>query len=126
MSKYRVYKVGEPEAVPVGGAARPDARPLGSAERAERRRDARSGRSLRVWLPRVAGAVAVVAVAVVILLYGREMLDAALAAFDLAKVSGKVPSWALVAAPVLAVLVVALVSVYLAFGRHVVVKSILL
>jgi len=126
MRKFRVYKVGEPEPVRVESAARPDAQPLGSAERAERQRTVRSRSGLRAWLLRVAAAAAVIAVIVVVWLYGRDMLGNTLAALDLAKVTGKVPSWALVAAPVAAVLVVALVSVYLAFGRHVVVKSILL
>ena len=126
MSKYKVYKVGEPEPLRVESPASPDAQPLGSAERTERPRAARSRIGLRVWLLRVAAAAAVIAVIVVIWLYGRDVLSNTLAALNLAKVTGKVPSWALVAAPVVAVLVVALVSVYLAFGRHVVVKSILL
>jgi len=126
MSTYRVYKDGEREPVRVEGPARPDVQPPGSAQRAQRRRATRSRSGLRVWLLRVAAAAAVIAVIVVIWLYGRDVLSNTLAALDLAKVTGKVPSWALVAAPVVAVLVVALVSVYLAFGRHVVVKSILL
>ena len=44
------------------------------------------------------------------------------AAFDLAKLSGKVPGWAIVGAPVLAVAIVAAVTAYLAFGRHLAVK----
>jgi polyisoprenyl-teichoic acid--peptidoglycan teichoic acid transferase len=123
MSQYKVYKVGESEAVRVGGAASPGVRPTGSAER---RRAARSRGGLRVWVLRVAVAAAVIAVFAVIWLYGRGMLDSAQAALDLARVSGKLPSWTLVAAPAVAILVVALVSAYLAFGRHVVVKSILL
>jgi len=126
MSTYRVYKDGEREPVRVEGPARPDVQPPGSAQRAQRRRATRSRSGLRVWLLRVAAAAAVIAVIVVIWLYGRDVLSNTLAALNLAKVTGKVPSWALVAAPVVAVLVVALVSVYLAFGRHVVVKSILL
>jgi len=123
VSEYKVYKVGEPDAVRVGTTVRADVQ---SPERAERRRSARSRSGLRFWLLRAGVAAAVIAALVVIWLYGRDMFGNALAALDLAKGSGKVPSWALVAAPVLAVLVVALVSVYLAFGRLVVVKSILL
>ena len=126
MSEYKVYKVGEPDAVRVGTTVRPDVQSPESAERAERRRIARSRSGLRFWLLRAGVAAAVIAALVVIWLYGRDMFGNALAALDLAKGSGKVPSWALVAAPVLAVLVVALVSVYLAFGRLLVVKSILL
>jgi len=123
VSEYKVYKVGEPDAVRVGTTVRADVQ---SPERAERRRSARSRSGLRFWLLRAGVAAAVIAALVVIWLYGRDMFGNALAALDLAKGSGKVPSWALVAAPVLAVLVVALVSVYLAFGRLLVVKSILL
>jgi len=126
MSKYRVYRVGEAEPVRVGGAARPDVQPPASALRAERRRAARPRAGLRDWLLRLGVAVAVIAVIAIIWLYGRGMLDSALAALDLARVSGKLPSWTLVAAPIVAVLIVLLVSVYLAFGRHVVVKSVLL
>ena len=126
MSKYRVYRVGEAEPVRVGGAARPDVQPPASALRAERRRAARPRAGLRAWLLRVGVAAAVIAVIAIIWLYGRGMLDSALAALDLARVSGKLPSWTLVAAPIVAVLIVVLVSVYLAFGRHVVVKSVLL
>jgi LCP family protein required for cell wall assembly len=124
MSKYRVYKVGEPEPVRVGGAAQPDVRPLGSAK--QRRRAARSRGGLRGWLVGFSVAVAVIGVIAIVWFYGRDMLDSTLAALDLARISGKLPSWTLVVAPVVAVTVVALVSVYLAFGRHVAVKSILL
>ena len=126
MSKYRVYRVGEPEPLRVENTARAGAQPLGSAERAERRRVARSRSGLLSWLARLGVAAAVVALFVVLWLYGREMAGNALAAVDLARISGKLPSWTLIAAPVVAVLVVALVSVYLAFGRHMALKAILL
>ena len=42
---------------------------------------------------------------------------------DLARVSGKVPGWAVYGAPALALAVMALVALYLAFGRHVALKT---
>ena len=50
------------------------------------------------------------------------MLGNSRAAFDLAKLSGKVPGWAVVGTPVVAVAVVAAVTAYLAFGRHLALK----
>jgi polyisoprenyl-teichoic acid--peptidoglycan teichoic acid transferase len=126
MSKYRVYRVGEPEAVRVGEAMRPDSRPPKSSERAARRRAAQSRTSLRTWLLRIFAVAVTAALIAILWLYGREMLGNAQAAVDLARISGKLPSWTLIAAPVVAVLVVVLVSMYLAFGRHIVLKSILI
>jgi LCP family protein required for cell wall assembly len=56
--------------------------------------------------------------------YGRDMLGNSRAAFDLARLSGKVPGWAMVGAPVIAVAIVAAVTSYLAFGRYLAVKLI--
>ena len=57
-------------------------------------------------------------------LYGRDMIGNSQAAFDLARLSGKVPDWTMVAVPVVAVAVLAAVTGYLAFGRHLAVKLI--
>src|SRR5450756_1953101 len=56
--------------------------------------------------------------------YGRDMLGNSRAAFDLARLSGKVPGWAMVGAPVIAVAIVAAVTAYLTFGRRLAVKLI--
>ncbi len=56
--------------------------------------------------------------------YGRGMFGNSLAAVDLARLSGKVPEWTVYGVPVLALLVMALVALYLAFGRHVALKLI--
>ena len=57
-------------------------------------------------------------------LYGREIVANSAAAVDLAKLSGKVPPWALFGAPVAVLVIIALVTAYLAFGRHIAVKLI--
>ena len=57
-------------------------------------------------------------------LYGREIVANSAAAVDLAKLSGKVPAWALFGAPVAVLVIIALVTAYLAFGRHIAVKLI--
>jgi LCP family protein required for cell wall assembly len=114
MSEYRIYRTGEPEPVRVSDAAVPD--PLGEPTVARR------GGGLRTL---VIGTVVAIAVAVVVALYwsyGRDMLGNSRAAFDLAKLSGKVPGWAMVGAPVVAIAIVAAVTAYLAFGRHFAVK----
>ena len=49
-----------------------------------------------------------------------------MAGLDLARISGKVPVWAFYGAPAIVALIVALAAVYLAFGRHVVLKSLVL
>ncbi len=54
--------------------------------------------------------------------YGREAIGNSRAALDIAKLSGKVPEWAVVVAPVAVVAAVALATIYLAFGRHLAVK----
>ena len=62
-------------------------------------------------------AAAAAAAALVYWFYGREMVGNSRAALDLVKLSGKVPGWAVLGAPVIVVAAVALVTVYLAFGR---------
>ncbi|MCX6373246.1 MAG: LCP family protein [Actinobacteria bacterium] len=123
MSDYRVYRAGEPEPIRVAGAAAPE--PLAAAGGS--RRGARTAapppgsglRTLAIW----AGvAVAAALATAVVWFYGRDMLGNSRAAFDLAKLSGKVPGWALIGAPVIAVAILAAVTAYLAFGRYLAVK----
>ncbi|HEY5388875.1 MAG TPA: LCP family protein [Thermoleophilia bacterium] len=127
MSEYRVYRTGEPEPVRVSGAALPDPLPpAGPSPRATGPAPAARGaglRSLAIW---AAVAVAVAVAVALYWFYGRDMVGNSRAAFDLARLSGKIPGWTMVVAPVVAVLVVALVSAYVAFGRLIVVKAILL
>ena len=52
------------------------------------------------------------------LAYGREVWDNSIAVVDLAKLTGRVPGWAVVGVPAVAVVLVAGVTAYLAFGRH--------
>ena len=116
MGNYRVYKVGEDEPVREGGRAAA-ARPLSRVgARAEPRLD-ESGGGLRVWLIWAAVAVAAAVAVLLFWLYGREMFGNSRAAFDLARLSGKVPGWLMVAAPIAAAAIVAAAAVYLAFGR---------
>jgi hypothetical protein len=118
MGTYRVYRVGEQE--PVREARGVAAKPL-------KRRDASpeapaSGlRPLLVWAA-IAAACAVAAV--LLWLYGRDLFGNSQAAFDLAKLSGKVPGWAFVGVPLAAAVIVAIAAVYLAFGRYLAVKLI--
>ena len=112
MSEYRVYRSGEPE--PVQGLAAPrrprpwprpaacSATPAGAARRRRRRL-----RALVIW---AAVAVAAAIAAVLFWFYGRDMLGNSLAAFDLARLSGKVPGWVVVGMPVVAVAVAAAVD----------------
>ena len=106
MSEYRVYRSGDPEPVRVAGDAVPATRTGGL-------------RALVIW---AVVAVAAAAAAVLFWFFGRDMLGNSQAAFDLAKLSGKVPGWALVGTPVIAVAIVATVTAYLAFGRYLAVK----
>ncbi len=77
----------------------------------------------RWWLWALVAA-ALIAAVVVYWFYGRDAVGNSKAAFDIAKLSGKVPDWAVLAAPVVMVAAIALVTVYLAFGRHLAVKLI--
>ena len=125
MSEYRVYRTGEAEPVRVSGAAAPKplAAPEGSRHGA-RPEPAASGGGLRALVVAAAVAVAVAVAAGLFWFYGRDMLGNSRAAFDLAKLSGKVPGWAMVGGPAIAVALVAAVTAYLAFGRHLAVKLI--
>ena len=120
MGSYRVYRVGEDEHVRETGADAPT--PLEGGGRAAR---GRTGGAVprRWWLWALVAAAFIVA-AVVYWFYGRDAVGNSKAAFDIAKLSGKVPGWAVLAAPVVMVAAIALVTVYLAFGRHLAVKLI--
>lgn len=122
MTEYRVYRTGEDE--PVRRVSRPQrgAQPL---RRPPRPSD--GGRRSRRWRDVLVGGVAAALLIALIVLgwvYGRELYANSLAAVDLARLSGKVPGWALWAAPAAVVLVLALSTGYLAFGRHVALKII--
>ena len=120
MGSYRVYKVGEDEHVRQAGADAPT--PLeGGGREARGRTGAAAPRRWWLW---ALVAAAFIAAAVVYWFYGRDAVGNSMAAFDIAKLSGKVPDWAVLAAPVVMVAAIALVTVYLAFGRHLAVKLI--
>jgi LCP family protein required for cell wall assembly len=118
MGNYRVYRVGEDEHVREASAA-PAPLKRGAHGRPRRVRQAAAPRRSWLWAL-VAGAV--VAAALLYWFYGREAVGNSRAALDIAKLSGKVPDWAVVAAPVAVVAAVALATAYLAFGRHLAVK----
>src|SRR5660397_45408 len=105
MSEYRVYKTGESEPVRVSGAAAPE--PLaapGRSHRAARPEPAARGAGLRILVIWAAIAVAAAVAAALFWFYGRDMLGNSRAAFDLARLSGKVPRWAMFGVPVIACL----------------------
>ncbi len=119
MGDYRVYRVGEDKHVREVTDATPG--PLPRRDGDSRRGATKAPAGWWVW------ALIVAAVAVGILLYwffGRDAVSNSRAALDIAKISGKVPGWAVLAAPVIVVLAVALVTAYLAFGRRLAVKLI--
>ena len=123
MSEYRVYRTGEPEPVRVAGAAAPE--PLaaaGGSRRGARTEAAAPGSGLRTLVIWAGVAVAAALATALVWFYGRDMLGNSRAAFDLAKLSGKVPGWAMIGVPVVAVAILAAVTAYLAFGRHLAVK----
>jgi LCP family protein required for cell wall assembly len=123
MGEYRVYKVGEDEHVrEATDAAQPHER-RGSPRRPRASGAADPGQSaLGRWWPWALIAAAVVTAALLYWFFGREAVGNSRAALDIAKLSGKVPGWAVLAAPVVVVAAVAAVTVYLAFGRHLAVK----
>ena len=122
MSDYRVYRVGEEEHVRTVSAAAPS--PLdGAGSRASRRGRAGTAAPRRWWLWALVAAAAVAAAALY-WFYGRDAVGNSRAAFDIAKLSGKVPEWAVYLAPVVMVAAIALVTAYMAFGRHLAVKLI--
>ena len=123
MSEYRVYKAGEPQPVRVSRAVAPQ--PLAAPDRSPRvarPEPAARGAGLRTLVIWAAIAVAAAIAAALMWFFGRDMLGNSRAAFDLARLSGRVPGWVMVGAPVIAVAVVAAVTAYLAFGRHLAVK----
>ena len=117
MGDYKVYRVGEDEHVREVKTAAPEQLP-------RRDQDSRRGSTTaptRWWV----WALIAAAAAAGVLLYwffGRDAVSNSRAALDIAKISGKVPDWAVLIAPVIVVLAVALVTAYLAFGRHLAVK----
>ena len=122
MGSYRVYKVGEEEHVREAAAASPTPLEVGGAGS---RRGAGVGTAApRRWWLWALVAAALAAAVVLYWIYGRDAVGNSRAAFDLAKLSGKVPDWAVLAAPVVMVAAIALVTAYLAFGNHLAVKLI--
>src|SRR5450756_2562262 len=96
MSEYRVYKTGEPEPVRVSGAVAPDPSAAPSrSQRAARPEPAARGARLRTLVIWAAIAVAAVVAVALFWFYGRDMLGNSRAAFDLARLTGKVPGWAI-------------------------------
>ncbi len=118
MVSYRVYRVGEEEHVREATPAAPAQ--LGRGGPGERRGWA--GTVPRRWWLWALLAAAAVAAALLYWFYGREAVSNSRAALDLAKLSGRVPDWAVLGAPVVVVAAVALVTAYLAFGRNLAVK----
>ncbi len=118
MGSYRVYRVGEEEHVREATAAAPAPLARGGSG-ARRGREAAAPRRWWLWALLAAAAVAA---ALLYWFYGREAVGNSRAALDLAKLSGKVPDWVVVGAPVVVVAAVALVTAYLAFGRSLAVK----
>jgi LCP family protein required for cell wall assembly len=114
MSSYRVYKVGEDEHVREAEAAAPS-RDGGSRRR--RRAGASPAAPRRVWIWALVAAAACAA-ALLYWFYGREAVGNSRAALDIVNATDRVPGWAVLGAPVVVVAAVALVTVYLAFGRH--------
>ena len=114
MSSYRVYKVGEDEHVREAEAAAPS-RDGGSRRRASRRRSSAAPRRWWIW---ALVAAAAAAAALLYWFYGREAVGNSRAALDIVNATDKVPGWAVLGAPVVVVAAVALVTAYLAFGRH--------
>lgn len=127
MAEYRVYRTGEDEPVRIVGAPRgsaPRARPVADGTRRGSRRLAGRASSRRLWLLTALLLTVVAALCAVGWFFGRDMLGNSAAAVDLAKLSGRVPEWTFYGIPVLGLLIIALVAVYLAFGRHLAVKLI--
>ena len=120
MGSYRVYRVGEEEHVREAATAAPAPLERGGGG-ARRRGRAGTAAPPRWWIWALVVA-AFAAAAVLYWFYGREAVGNSKAALDLAKLSGKVPDWAVLGAPVVVVAAIALVTAYLAFGRHLAVK----
>jgi LCP family protein required for cell wall assembly len=121
MGNYRVYKAGEDEHVREVTTAAPT--PLERARGARRRGRERVGAPRNWWVWALVAA-AIAAAAVLYWFYGREAVSNSRAALDIVSALDKVPGWAVVGAPVVVVVAVAVVTAYLAFGRHLAVKLI--
>ncbi len=126
MGTYRVYRAGEDEHVREATTAVPDPLDRGDGRpRRPRERGASHGDSAaaspRWWLWALIVAAAVAA-GLVYWFYGRDVIGNSKAALDLAKLSGRIPEWVVLGAPVIVVAAVALVTAYLAFGRLLAVK----
>jgi LCP family protein required for cell wall assembly len=67
-------------------------------------------------------AAAAAAAALLYWVYGREAVGNSRAALDIVNATDRVPGWAVLGAPIVVVAAVALVTAYLAFGRHLAVK----
>jgi len=126
LGTYRVYRAGEDEHVREATTAVPDPRDRGDGrprrppERGASHGD-RATASPRWWLWALIVAAAIAA-GLVYWFYGRDVVGNSKAALDLAKLSGKIPDWVVLGAPVIVVVAVALVTAYLAFGRLLAVK----
>ncbi len=119
MGSYRVYRSGEDDYVREVVTTAPPQRARGG--RSRDRGGAAAPRRWWLWALIVAAAAAA---GCIYWLYGREVVGNSQAALDLAKLSGKVPDWAVLGAPVVVVAVIAVATAYLAFGRHLAVKLI--
>ena len=126
MGTYRVYRAGEEEHVREATTAAP--RPLedgggSSGRRRSASRDGAAAAPRRWWLWALVAAAALAA-GLAYWFYGRDVVGNSQAALELAKLSGRIPDWAVLGAPVMVVAAIALVTAYLAFGRHLAVKLI--
>jgi LCP family protein required for cell wall assembly len=114
MGSYRVYRVGEDEHVREAQATAPA---LTDRAGARRRRTGAAAAPRRWWIWALVAAAAAAA-ALLYWFYGREAVGNSRAALDIVNATDKVPDWAVLGAPVVVVAAVALVTAYLAFGRH--------
>jgi LCP family protein required for cell wall assembly len=114
MASYRVYKVGEEESVRDASVAAPS--PL--------RGESRGVSVPAGWWIWALIAAAAIAAALLYWFFGRDAVGESQAALEILRNIDKVPDWAVLGAPVIVVAAVALVTVYLAFGRHLAVKLI--
>ena len=124
MGSYRVYRAGEDECVREATTAVPAQLEDGGGSgrrRSGAARDGGAGASVRWWLWALIGAAAIAA-ALVYWFFGRDVVGNSRAALELAELSGRIPDWVVLGAPLLVVAAIALVTAYLAFGRYLAVK----
>ena len=119
MGEYRVYRVGEDEHV--REVRTPQARDRARRPRSRHAAEPASAAPRRWWLWALVAA-AVVVVAFLYWVYGREAVGNSRAALDILRKLDKVPDWAVLGAPLAVIVAVVLVTTYLAFGRHLAVK----